>query len=197
MRVKQLLLILILVFLIAGLIFTARGLNLNYFHPSSTPIPNPETPALPAGRLSPTPLVTQTLGENTEVLHLVTKVIDGDTIEIESGEKIRFIGINTPETVDPRRKVECFGREASLKTKQLLEGKRVHLEKDINETDKFGRLLRYIHLGDLFVNEYLAREGFAYSSSYPPDIKYQTILDLAAEEAKENKRGLWAICQTK
>src|SRR4030043_2185331 len=85
----------------------------------------------------------------------VTKVIDGDTIELEGGQRVRFIGINTPETVDPNKSVECFGKEASGETKVLLDGQQVRLEKDISETDKYGRLLRYVWLGDSFINELL------------------------------------------
>src|SRR3990167_3408922 len=77
---------------------------------------------------------------------LVTRVIDGDTIEIEGGQKVRYIGIDTPETVDPRKPVQCFGVEASNKNKELVSGKRDRLEKDVSETDKYGRLLRYIYI---------------------------------------------------
>lgn len=131
----------------------------------------------------------------------VTKVIDGDTIEIEGGQRIRYIGMDTPETVDPRKPVQCFGREASNKNKELVEGKDIRLEKDVSETDKYGRLLRYIYLpaadsnsGDLFVNEYLIKEGYAHASSYPPDIKYQEQFSAAERDAQENTRGLWNAC---
>src|SRR4030042_2567140 len=79
---------------------------------------------------------------------LVTRVIDGDTIEIEGGQKVRYIGIDTPEKVDPRPSVQCYGKEAAAKNKELVEGKRVRLEKDVSETDKYGRLLRYVFVGD-------------------------------------------------
>ena len=134
--------------------------------------------------------------KNVGGLVLVTKVIDGDTIEIEGGIRIRYIGIDTPETVDPRTTVQCFGREASEKNKSLVEGKKVRLEKDISETDKYSRLLRYIWLGDKLVNEILVKEGYAYSSPYPPDIKYQDQFDEAQEFARENKKGLWSACNS-
>lgn len=76
----------------------------------------------------------------------VAKVIDGDTIMANDGMTIRLIGIDTPETVDPRRPVGCFGKEASNFTKQLLLGKQISVEKDVSETDKYGRLLRYVYL---------------------------------------------------
>lgn len=135
----------------------------------------------------------------------VTRVIDGDTIEISaiggpaiggvSGQKVRFIGIDTPETVDPRVPVACFGKEASDETKSLLEGKSAILEKDISETDKYGRLLRYVFVDGLFVNDYLVRQGFAQVSTYPPDIKYQDQFLAAQKEARDNNRGLWSTCQ--
>lgn len=129
----------------------------------------------------------------------IAKVVDGDTIETEGGKKVRFIGIDTPETVDPRRPVGCFGKEASSHSKQLLEGKEVVLQKDVSETDKFGRLLRYVYLpikGSklLFVNDYLVREGYAKASTYPPDVKFTSQFLEAEKWARDNKKGLWGVC---
>lgn len=121
----------------------------------------------------------------------VTRVIDGDTIEIESGQKVRYIGIDTPEIVDPKKPVQCFGKEASNKNKELVEGKQVRLEKDVSETDKFGRLLRYVYVDNIFVNDYLVRQGFAHVSTFPPDVKYQAQFLQAEKEARKNSRGLW------
>jgi endonuclease YncB( thermonuclease family) len=145
---------------------------------------------------------TSSAQEANSNLTKVLKVVDGDTIEAEiSGqrERIRFIGIDTPETVDPRRPVQCFGVEASNENKKLLEGKSVLLEKDISETDKYNRLLRYIFLPEpdgsrLFINDYLVRQGFAKVSTYPPDVKYDQQFKEAQEEARINKRGLWSRC---
>ena len=127
----------------------------------------------------------------------VTRIIDGDTIEIEGGQRVRYIGVNTPETVDPRTTVQCFGKEASIKNRELVEGKVIALEKDISETDKYGRLLRYVFVDQLFVNDYLVREGYAYSSSYPPDIKYQQQFSESQMEAQQSGRGLWSTCSDK
>ena len=124
----------------------------------------------------------------------VVRVVDGDTIEIEGGKKVRYIGVDTPETVDPRKPVQCFGVEASKKNKELVEGKMVRLEKDITDRDKYNRLLRYIWLDDVLVNLELVKQGFAYSYSYPPDIKYQDQFLKAQREAREAKRGLWNAC---
>lgn len=121
----------------------------------------------------------------------VINVIDGDTIKIEGGQVVRYIGIDAPETVHPSKPVQCYGKEASYKNKELVEGKEVRLEKDVSETDRYGRLLRYVWLGDMLVNEYLVREGYAQSSSYPPDVKYQDRFVEAQRQAREEKRGLW------
>lgn len=130
---------------------------------------------------------------------LVTEVVDGDTIKLETGQAVRLIGIDTPETKDPRRPVGCFGKEASAQTKNLLEDKRVILEKDVSETDKYGRLLRYVYLPldndqRLFVNDYLIREGFAYALTYPPDIKYNEQFREAERQSRDGNRGLWGRC---
>jgi len=124
----------------------------------------------------------------------VIRVIDGDTIEIEEGEKVRYIGIDTPETVDPRKPVQCFGVEASNKNKELVGDKMVRLEKDITDRDKYNRLLRYVWVDDVFINLELVKQGFAYSYSYPPDIKYQELFVKAQQEAREANRGLWNSC---
>lgn len=137
------------------------------------------------------PTATQ-VAENEGVL--VTRVIDGDTIEIEGGARVRYIGIDTPETVDPREPVQCFGVEASNRNKQLVEGKMVRLEKDISETDKYGRLLRYVYVGDNFVNLTLVQEGYAHSYTYPPDVKYQDQFVEAQRTAREQNKGLWGSC---
>ncbi len=123
---------------------------------------------------------------------IVSHVTDGDTIRLQSGEKVRLIGIDTPETVDPRRAVGCFGKQASEFTTAKLLNQEVVLEKDVSETDRYGRLLRYIWLqGELF-NEILVRQGYAYAVSYPPDVKYQTRLKAAQILAQKEKLGLWS-----
>lgn len=127
-------------------------------------------------------------------IHTVVRVIDGDTFEIENGQKVRMIGIDTPESVHPdKEKNTEFGKIASAYTKQLLEGKKVKLEKDVSETDKYGRLLRYIYLEDgTFVNELLVKEGYAKVSTYPPDVMYADMFVEAERYARENNKGLWA-----
>ncbi|MFZ1720656.1 MAG: thermonuclease family protein [Candidatus Moraniibacteriota bacterium] len=123
----------------------------------------------------------------------VARVIDGDTIELENREKVRYVGVNTPESVDPRRKVECFGKESSAYNKNLVEGKWVRLEWDISDRDKYGRLLRSVYLEDgTFVNEILVREGYAHASPYTPDISKKELFREAEMDARMNARGLWS-----
>jgi micrococcal nuclease len=130
--------------------------------------------------------------ETTTVI--VTRVIDGDTIEIASGQKVRLIGVNAPETVDPRRPVGCFGRQASDFAKAQLTGKPIRLEKDISNKDKYGRLLRYVWLDGQLFNEELIAAGFAQVSTYPPDVKYQPRFTAAQDIARDTHRGLWGTC---
>ncbi len=126
----------------------------------------------------------------------VARVVDGDTIELEGGAKVRYIGIDTPETVDPRKSAQCYGAEASAKNKELVEGQAVRLEKDVTDKDRYGRLLRYVYVGDTFVNQALVEGGYAFSYTYPPDVKYQSEF-LAAEQAAQTKdAGLWGACTT-
>jgi micrococcal nuclease len=157
------------------------------------PVEKQEVAALALGP-EPEEQKVQEEGERIKVAH----VVDGDTIKLEDGQVVRYIGIDTPETVDPRKPVQCFGKEASAKNRELVEGKEVRLVKDTSETDKYKRLLRYIYVGDVFVNDYLVRNGYAHSSSYPPDVKHQDQFRVAEQEARENKRGLWAddACKT-
>lgn len=125
----------------------------------------------------------------------VTRVIDGDTIKIKGGETVRYIGIDAPETVDPRKSVECFGKEAYLKNKELVEGKMVRLERDISNRDTYQRLLRYVWIGETLVNAELIKQGFTYAYSFPPNIKYQNIFIKFQQEALQKSRGLWRLCE--
>jgi len=133
---------------------------------------------------------------------VVTRIIDGDTAEIEiegNFYKVRFIGINTPESTT---RIEPYGKEASDFTKQYLAGKTVFLEKDVSETDRYGRLLRYIWLEPpkeitdeeirtKMFNAILVLEGYAEVATYPPDVKYQEYFIKYEQEAREKNLGLW------
>ncbi len=138
--------------------------------------------------------VTSILGETDEIYAIVTRVIDGDTIELATGETVRYIGIDTPETKHPSRPVECYGELAAQKNAELVLDKEVRLEKDVSETDQFGRLLRYVWIEENMVNDMLVREGFAHAASYPPDVKYQEMFTQAQEQARNENRGLWGEC---
>lgn len=125
----------------------------------------------------------------------MTEVVDGDTIRVEIDGieyRLRYIGIDTPETMDPRRGVECYGPEATLRNEQLVAGQTVGLEKDISDVDENGRLLRYVWLGGEMVNETLVREGFAEAVAYPPDTKHQGLLNELEVEARSEQVGLWS-----
>ncbi len=119
----------------------------------------------------------------------VTQVIDGDTIVIEGNYRVRYIGIDTPET---HPELEAFGLEAWQANRELVEGKIVHLERDVSEVDKYGRLLRYVYVDDVFVNAELVKQGLAHTKAYPPDIKHQDYLEALEQEARQAGRGMWA-----
>ena len=119
----------------------------------------------------------------------VTQVIDGDTIVIDTGQRVRYIGIDTPE-IYPER--EAYGMEAWGANRELVEGKEVILERDVSETDKYGRLLRYVYADKVFVNGELVRRGLAEAKAYPPDTKYQEYLEELEAVAREASRGMWA-----
>ncbi|MEK9151066.1 MAG: thermonuclease family protein [Patescibacteria group bacterium] len=123
----------------------------------------------------------------------VGRVIDGDTIELSGGDTVRYIGIDAPESVDPRRAAQCFGKEAAEFNKHLVAGKEVRLEKDISDRDKYGRLLRYVYLEDgTLANEMLVREGYAFVATYPPDVAKKDIFRTAERTARSEERGLWS-----
>lgn len=124
----------------------------------------------------------------------VSRVIDGDTVELSDGRRLRYIGIDTPEIVHPTKPVECFGNEAKVANQKLVESKTIRLVKDISNTDKYGRLLRYVYVDNIFVNDYLVRQGFAHASTYPPDVVFSKQFLEAEREAREDNRGLWDSC---
>ncbi|MBI2614058.1 MAG: thermonuclease family protein [Candidatus Levybacteria bacterium] len=139
---------------------------------------------------------------NTEIIETketakVRRVIDGDTIEVLLNNKkdaVRLIGIDAPETDDPRKTVECFGREASDKAKEVLNGKTITLESDPTQgdRDKYHRLLRYVFLNDLNFNKFMISEGYAHEYTYKSNpYKYMEEFINAEKEARKNKKGLW------
>ena len=145
---------------------------------------------------SPVPSPTTIITPSEKQLVKVVRAIDGDTVEIEGNIKVRYIGINTPELHDPRRPVQCYGQISADENKKLVEGKEVYIQKDVSEVDKYKRLLRYVWVGDAFVNDYLVRQGFAQVSTFPPDVRYHQQFLEAQKEAQVNNRGLWKECPT-
>jgi len=129
---------------------------------------------------------------------LVTRVVDGDTVHVLLRGKdvtIRFIGVDTPETVAPGQPIECYGPESSRFTTHQLTGRRVRLEFDAERIDPFGRTLAYLWIsGGSMFNETLVREGFATVATYPPDTRYADRFEGAQRSAKEAGRGLWGAC---
>lgn len=131
---------------------------------------------------------------------VVVHVVDGDTVEVAIGgdrETVRLIGIDTPETSDPRRPVECFGAEATARTRELLpDGTEVDLARDVEARDRYGRLLAYVYRRSdgLFVNLALVHDGFAVAMTYPPNVARRAELSAAAAQAREAGRGLWQRC---
>ncbi len=132
----------------------------------------------------------------------VSKVVDGDTIHVKIGstvETIRLIGINTPETVDPRKPVQCFGAEAKARMKELLPvGTTVRLERDAEARDKYGRLLAYIYRvsDDVFINITMAREGFADVMTIAPNVAHADEFVDAVRQARDTGTGLWSRCES-
>lgn len=132
----------------------------------------------------------------------VLRAVDGDTIIVEIGgveERVRYIGIDAPESVQPNQPVECYGREAAEANATLVDGEPVVLQRDVTDRDRFGRLLRYVYVdGDAddgtLVNIELVRNGFAESVSYEPDVTRQDALDQAEQEARGEERGMWGAC---
>ncbi|MDP1805001.1 MAG: thermonuclease family protein, partial [Acidimicrobiales bacterium] len=131
---------------------------------------------------------------------VVVRNVDGDTVVVEIDgreEPVRFIGIDTPESVAPDRPVECFGVEAKARTAALLPvGTLVRLERDVEARDRYDRLLAYVIRADdnLFVNLVLVEEGFAEARAFPPNTARQAELDAAEDSARAGDRGLWPVC---
>jgi micrococcal nuclease len=115
----------------------------------------------------------------------VTRVIDGDTVIVEGGYHVRYIGIDAPEGG------EFYYLESKQINEGLVAGKSVRLERDVSDKDSYGRLLRYVYVGDDFVNAEMVRQGCAWAIAYPPDVKYQVYLEALEKEARQSKRGIW------
>lgn len=129
----------------------------------------------------------------------VTRVIDGDTIELSDAsghrEHLRYIGIDTPEAVDPRKAMQCFAKEATQRNRELVENKDIIFYKDISDRDMYGRLLGFIYLVDgTLVNNTLVAEGYAFAYPYKPDVSQAKQFKRAQDFAREHHLGLWRAC---
>ncbi|MFH1457570.1 MAG: thermonuclease family protein [Candidatus Omnitrophota bacterium] len=136
---------------------------------------------------------------------LVTRAVDGDTLQLETGERVRLIGIDTPEMHESNKlyrdsersqqdieAIKAMGRESYGFTKKLVEGKRVSLEFDVEKQDIYKRMLAYVYLKDgTFVNAEIVKQGYASLMTYPPNVKYADLFVKLYREARENNRGLW------
>lgn len=131
----------------------------------------------------------------------VVRVVDGDTIVVRTGggdERVRLIGIDTPESVDPRQPVECFGKEAARYTRSIIPpGTEVTLERDVEPRDRYDRLLAYVYRSadGLFVNEAIASEGYAQVLTVPPNVAYSDRFLAAERSARNAGKGLWSTCR--
>lgn len=128
---------------------------------------------------------------------VVGRVVDGDTVEVRLGgetEDVRYIGVDTPETVKPGAPVDCFGPQASAFNHRLVEGRRVRLVLGEERRDVYGRLLAYVYLGDRFVNAELVRRGLARTLTIPPNDRYAARFERLEIAASRAGRGLWGAC---
>jgi micrococcal nuclease len=151
--------------------------------PTGTPTPIPPT-------LTPTPTSTPRPGRT---LAQVLRVWDGNTILIDGGYSVRYIGVNTPGAGMFRRPVEPFGREAAERNAELLEGQQVELEEDATDLDGAGNLLRYVYIGDVMVNELLLREGLARVAPMGRNTRYAALLTVAELDAQAAPAALWTL----
>jgi micrococcal nuclease len=128
----------------------------------------------------------------------VVRAVDGDTVESRIGgriEDVRYIGVDTPETVKPGTPVQCFGHRASDFDHHLVEGRRVRLVFGVERRDVYGRLLAYVYIGHRFVNAELVRRGLARTLSIPPNTLHRALFQRLELEAARTGRGLWGGCR--
>ena len=126
---------------------------------------------------------------------LVQRVIDGDTILLSNGERVRYLDIDTPETVHPNKPIECFGPRAHQRNQELVENKYITLKSSDTNTDNYGRLLRYVYVEDVFVNAVLVSEGYAFAEDYNNPGHLYDYLESLEQDAIKNNLGLWKQCK--
>jgi micrococcal nuclease len=146
---------------------------------------------------SPTTVPSSPASDSSAGSVVVTRVVDGDTVEVDSGGRVvdvRMIGVDTPESVAPGQPVECFARRASEFTERSLQGRRVRLEFDVQRTDRYGRTLAYVWLDGRLFNEVLLARGYAVLMTVPPNVRYADRFLAAYRHARERGRGVWTAC---
>jgi micrococcal nuclease len=126
----------------------------------------------------------------------VERVVDGDTIVVGS-ERVRLIGVDTPETKKPGTPVQCFGKKATAFTTRFIDGRKVRLELDAEPRDRYGRLLAYVIRTEdgRSLNAALVREGYARTLTIPPNVRHADEYARLARAAREHDRGLWSACR--
>ena len=127
----------------------------------------------------------------------VVRVVDGDTIHVRVDgreETVRYIGVDTPESVKPGARVQCFGKAAAAENRRLVEGRAVRLSYDAEARDRYGRLLAYVWRGDLLVNAELIRLGYGKPLEIAPNLAHAAQLRRLASAARRERRGLWSRC---
>jgi len=127
-----------------------------------------------------------------EKTYFVKRVIDGETFVLSTGERFRFIGIDTPETKHPRKSKRSYGKAASTFTKKMVEGKYVKLTFDKDRYDRYKRLLAYVYIEDVFLNAELVKRGLARATEYKPNVKFSNLFKKLENKAKANKVGMWS-----
>ena len=140
-----------------------------------------------------------TTAPRTTLQARVTRVVDGDTIVVAIDghrEKVRYIGIDTPETKKPDTPVQCFGKAASHENQRLVDHQEVRLLFDAEARDRYGRLLAYVYRAKdgVFVNAELVRRGFAMTLTFPPNVRFASLFSRLARDARRAGRGLWSRC---
>jgi len=182
---------------LAALVVVGLSISPAPIQTPSPPTANPNPALLDASGSAQTnaiqasPILASVSGE----LFTVIRVLDGDTIELNSGERVRYVGVDTPELGRAGKPAQCFASESAQIHSALVTGKRVRLEKDRSNRDRYGRLLRFVYLEDgTFVNARLVREGAARASAYRPDLSKKTEFEQLETQARAEGKGRWGTC---
>jgi len=163
--------------------------------------PSSEVATPPSSSPTTRPAASQAGGKSVGANAKVDRIVDGDTLVAYVGgqrERVRLIGINTPESVDPDRPVMCFGKEASRHLEELVPpGTPVRIERDVEPRDKYGRMLGYVYRASdgLFVNLAQVTDGFANQYTFPPNVAHVNEFKKAAARARSERTGLWGACE--